>query len=469
MVFFQVMSPNRTTERLLRSTKGKSPGSCRGFIALLMVIVIIGSVYSDESTQPVATKRLAILQFGIESQVIELLSTLAGEKNDDFKQEILKVFDASTSPKLKASILDYMRTMKIDLAIDRAGEIIRLRDNSAESMVTAAFSYLVALESKQALAESITIIKENETRYIQAAIKVLGTAGSDDEVTTLKDLFEAEGTGDAIKEQVVLALGSMKAKSSYDLLAEILSSEESSKTLRMYACTALGSLGDNRAIPVLVKASVVADPNVRTYAIAALGKFTDAESMLAVREALRDPHVLARTAAAKSSALTHDSDAIPYLEFKVTDDPERSVREASMDALAEIGGGRAERFLSDFVADTKNQAAFRGAAFGALVRKGRSAEFERLVSVFKSAQAEKERSFFTILARTLVTVDVPDAKPFIAILMADSDFQMRLGAVAWIDRNRALSLLEGLRSLAEHDPAEAVRRRAAQAVERLGS
>jgi len=426
-------------------------------------------VFADEAVATAAARRLDILRYGIESQVIELLSTLGREKNDDFKEQILKVFDASTSPKLKASILDYMGILLLDSATERAIELIKDRDEVADSLVGSAFSYLLLIKSNGALPYSLAIVKDGEKRYLSAAIKMIGAVGADDDVKTLKDLYEADGTDDAVKEQVVLALGTMKAKSSYDLLANIASSSDASMTLRMYACSALGSLGDPHAIPVLIGASTAPIPNVRAYAIAALGGFTEDKANIAVREALRDPHVLVRIAAAKAVAKSLDGDAIPYLEFKVSDDPEKAVREASIEALAEIGGRRAESYLAEFIADTKKPAQYRGAAFGALIKHGRKSEIVRLEALFKTAQAEKDRAYFTILAKALVLVDNPDAEPFIALLLDDRDFQMRLGAIAWIDRNKSSSFKTKLRTISESDSTEAVKRRAAQALERLGS
>ena len=93
----------------------------------------------------------------------------------------------------------------------------------------------------------------------------------------------------------------------------------------------------------------------------------------------------------------------------------------------------------------------------------------RLEALFKTAQAEKDRAYFTILAKALVLVDNPDAEPFIALLLDDRDFQMRLGAIAWIDRNKSSSFKPKLRTISESDSTEAVKRSAVQALERLGS
>jgi HEAT repeat protein len=261
----------------------------------------------------------------------------------------------------------------------------------------------------------------------------------------------------------------MKSASSYELLASVASSDESGKALRMYACTALGDLGDERAVPVLTAASIAADPNVRASAIAALGKFTGKAALAAIREGLRDPHVLPRIAAAKASGDLADSDAVPFLEYKASHDPERAVREAALAALSSIGGGMVDDFLYDYFSDVKMAIAYRSSAFGAVVAKGGAAPRAKALAAFAIAQAEKDRTLFTAFAKAAMAVDSPSAMPFAEALLGDRDFSMRLGGIAWVDRNKARELAAVIRSLSENDPSDAVKRRAAQAMGRLGS
>jgi HEAT repeat protein len=435
----------------------------------LLLIILVTPLCADDSVDAASSKRIDILRYGIESQVMELLTTLGEEKNDDYSEYILKVFDASASPKLKSAIFEYFGRLHLDSVGERAVEIIKNRSEIDDSLVGNAFSYLLQIKSKGALTHSIVIVKEDEKRYLKAAIKMIGSVGSDSEVSVLVSLFEAEGTDDAVKEIIVLALGEMKSKSSYELLATIASSNETSMMLRMYACSALGELGEIKAIPVLVTASVASIPNVRANAVEALGNFSNDQAKLAVREGLRDQHVLVRIAAAKACANNLDVEAIPYLEFKVLEDPEKAVREGSINALAVIGGRRAETFLADFAIDAKKPVLYRGFAFGALIKHGRKSEFTRLEAMFKTVQADKDRSTFNIMAKTLVTVDGADAEPFIAILLDDSDYQMRLGAIVWIDRNKNDGFKAKLLKISESDSIDSVKRRALQALERIGS
>ncbi|OHD22091.1 MAG: hypothetical protein A2Y38_12610 [Spirochaetes bacterium GWB1_59_5] len=438
-------------------------------LSTALICLALTVVGADEPLPVEDTKRLDTIHYGIETQVIELLATLRTEKNVEYKAEILKAFDVSTSPKLKAAILDFFGAMDIPDAENRSADLITKRDSQSDTLVAAAFTYLITIKSKAALAEAVTILDEDEKRYVQAAIKAIGAAGSDAEAEALRKAYEADGVEPAVKEAIVLALGTMKSGSSYELLASIASNEETGKTLRMYSCSALGALGDERAIPVLTEASVASDPNVRAYAIAALGNFSTKDARAAVREGLRDGHVLPRIAAAKAAGMARDVDSIPFLEYKVSYDPEQAVRVSSITALSEIGGAQVDDFLVSFLLETKNSTQYRSAALGAIVAKGSEEARAKAFKAFALAQGEKDRAVFTSFARATTAIDDKNVTPFAELMLGDKDFSMRLGALAWAERNKAKELESVIKVLSETDSNDAVKKRAAQALGRLSS
>ena len=437
----------------------------RLFVCVLLAASLVGA--GADAAPDEAGRRLNTLRYGIEPQVIELLSTLQNEKNVDYTKELLTVLDRSTSPKLRGAILDYFAALSLPDAESRAADYIAHRDEQADGLIGSAFSYLIAIKSKASLTDAAAILKQNETRYYAGAIKLIGAVGSDDLVAALRTLYESDGTNQSTKEMIVLALGSMKATSSFDFLGTIATAEESAKTLRMYACTALGNLGDERGIGILVKASISNDPNVRASALAALGTYGTAEARSAILEGLRDANVIPRLAACKASGVAGNTDAVPYLAYKASYDPERSVREASIAALSQIGGDHVDDFLLNYIEDTKNEAGYRAAALAGLIAKGASASRGKARTLLLSAQEDKDRSLFAALARAIVAIDAPEAERFVEVLLADKDFSVRLGALAWAERNKATAMLPLVQSVADSDSNDAVKRRAALVVERL--
>jgi len=183
---------------------------------------------------------------------------------------------------------------------------------------------------------------------------------------------------------------------------------------------------------------------------------------------LRDGHVLPRIAAAKAAGKSRDEAVVPYLEFKVSYDPEKAVKEAAITALAAIGGARIDGFLSSYLAESKNAVVYRSAALGAIIAKSGEEARGKAMAAFIAAQSEKDRAVFTAFARAAMAVDDEAAVPFAAVLLGDRDFSMKLGALAWAERNKARELESTIKALSENDPNEAVKKRAAQALDRIG-
>lgn len=441
------------------------------FLSLWLMMFLIGwnsiLAYSQEQVDE-HKRRLDVLRYGIETQVIELITTLGTEKNKEYVENLLPVFDSATSPKLRAIILDYYGSLELDMAVSRAAGIIAGRDEVADTLVGTAFSYLLGLKSDAASDQARRIIKDDEQKYLKAAIKILGSTGKDEDVEILRVLYESASSDAGIKQEILLAFGKMRALSSFELLASIASAEDAGKIERMYACTALGDLGEARAISVLIGASVVTDPNIRASALAALQNFDDKTADNAILQGLRDQHVIPRLAAVKAAGKRQLKDAIPFLEFRIKSDPERSIKDASIEVLASMGGKGGLDFLSTFLEDTKSPLAHRASAFVAILTHGDSGDLERPMVVLKASAADKDKAVFTALARAAMASSAPLAVHAARFLLSNSDHLFRLGAVAWAERNKSTELLPELKIIAESDPVESLRKRVSTTIERIG-
>jgi HEAT repeat protein len=442
------------------------------FLSVWLFVCLVGwnlvPSYSQDQDEE-HERRLDVLRYGIETQVTELITTLGAEKNKAYADDLLPVFDSSTSPKLRSVILDYYGGLELDTAVSRAAAIIDGRDETADFLVGAAFSYLLGLKSDAVVDQARRIIEDDERKYLTAAIKILGATGKDNDVEILRGLYASASTEAGIKQEILLAFGKMRALSSFELLASIASADDAGKIERMYACTALGDLGDSRAVPVLINASVVTDPNIRASALGALQNFDDKAADNAILQGLRDQHVIPRLAAVKAVDKRQLKAAIPFLEFRIKSDPERSIKDASIEVLASMGGKDGIDFLSSYLEDTRSPLAHRASAFVAILTHGDSGDLERSMVVFRQSAAEKDKAVFTALARASMASSAPQAVHAARFLLSNNDHLIRLGAVAWAERNKASELLPELKSMAESDPVESLRKRVSVTIERIGS
>lgn len=441
------------------------------FLCLWLILILTighGSFVYSQDQEDEHKRRLDVLRYGIETQVIELITTLKSEKNKDYINDLLPIYDSVTSPRLRSAILDYYGQLELDVAASRAAGIIATRDELPDSLVGSAFSYLLGLKSDAAIEHARRILEDDERKYLGAAIKILGVTGTEDDVQLLRTLYESSSSDPAIKQEILLAFGKMRAESSFELLASIATDENAGKIERMYACTALGDLGDPRAVPVLINASVSGDPNVRANAIGALQNFEGKDADNAILQGLRDQHVAPRAAAVKAAEKKQIQAAIPFLEFRIKSDPERSIKDAAIVALASVGGKEGLEFLTIFLEDAKSPLAHRASAFVAILTHGSAADLDRAMAVIQAAAAEKDKAVFLALARASMASNAPQVVKVARFLLSDSDHLIRLGAIAWAERNKAKELIPELSAMAESDPVESLRKRVATTIERIG-
>ena len=221
----------------------------------------------------------------------------------------------------------------------------------------------------------------------------------------------------------------------------------------------------------LVKAANDTDPNVRTSALEALGSFTaegdgaTAETAKdAITEGLRDSYAKARIAACKAAAVGKVDRARPFLRYKAQSDPEKAVRSQACRSLALLGGDSFV-FLRERLEDSKEDSALRTLCFGLLTRYDPEGSRITLDGRLKAEEAEKDRSFFTALAREVANAEkAPGAGSLARILLSDKEYLIRIAGIEWIRKNKAPDFKGDLERLSRDDPSDLIKRRAAEAL-----
>jgi PBS lyase HEAT-like repeat./HEAT repeat. len=353
------------------------------------------------------------------------------------------------------------------------------RDNADSDLVASALNYLAAIRSKDAMKYSSTLIKEDNKKLLPALVKLLGRSGGEDEVKLLLDWFDGDTATPALKEEAIKALGEIGSKSAAPRLEKLVQDSSGGKAARMFACAALGKIKSESSVMSLVKASIDADPNVRQAAIEALGSFADdssgisaaaaSEARGAVVQGLRDSYVNARIAACKAVAAGKVSEAVPFLKYKAQSDPEAAVKSEAVRSLALLGADpkNAENFvfLRGLLEDKKGDTQIRVLSFGLLCRYDSGGSMPVLEARLKAEAAEKERSFYTALAREVANADkAPGIASLARILAADKEYLIRVAAIEWARKTKAQDFRADLEKMASSDPSDMIKKRATAAL-----
>jgi HEAT repeat protein len=153
---------------------------------------------------------------------------------------------------------------------------------------------------------------------VQRLVELMGEAKANDWLT----VFSLAGLGEEAFDSLLAVLNNPKAKG------------------RAHAAAALGLIGDQRAVPVLLKALRDNDPVLRSRAAVALGRVGDPNAFDSLVEALRDskPHVH-RDALWALSELG-DQRTLGLL-MRALRDPSRYMRKLAADCLGELGAPQA--------------------------------------------------------------------------------------------------------------------------------
>jgi HEAT repeat protein len=408
------------------------------------------------------SKRRDVLRYGIESEITDLLKTLDAEKETAFNEDILALFEESHNAKLKSSILAFFSDIEAKIAERDALDIVTSRDKEDKGLVTASLLYLGQIRSKDALSFAPVIIKEDDKKLLPAVIKLLGRAGGPDEEDLLLKWMSSDAPSEDLKQSAIQALGDFGSGKAADALMKIVADSEQGKATRMYACDALGKIKDDRAIPSLLTAADSDDPNVRSSALGALSHMPGKDASNAVASGLKDSTPAVRVAACRAAASMKLASAIPALVYKAKNDPEKSVKIEAFKSLAEIGGPDGFGFLRDFFGDAKNDSALRILAFNLLMRKDASSIpmlRDRLIAESK----EKDRSLFTAFVREISGAqDAASAAPLARVLLSDSDYLIRIGAIEWARKTKAPDFKADIAAAAAGDASDYVRKKAAE-------
>ncbi len=286
----------------------------------------------------------------------------------------------------------------------------------------------------------------------QAAAEALGHF---DDPRAVESLIVALGDPDPdVRQTTIDALGTLRSPRAVDSLVEVLE-ESDSVFVSRHAADALGNIGDPRAVPILTRKLRDSDPFVRLPAIDALGKIGDRAATQALIRMLKAPEDFVRGAAANALGEIADERAVSALA-RALNDPDRSVRDSAAGALGEIGDPSANEFLVGALRD--RDWAVRGAVAGALNETKWIPDMGEAGAAYWAAVENWSRC---------VEIGRPAVNPLSEALRLGTKEFTRAGAaeaLGTVGESRAADSLVG----ALNDGAPLVRKRAAEALERLG-
>lgn len=307
----------------------------------------------DESEED-KENNIKTIKYGVPSEISDLIDKLVKNEDPRFSEEIYDVFQSTKSTAIKEKILKYFTKLEDPCLEDYAVELLNDPYDERSEVVKAAFQYISAVKTKEAIPAVLTLIENEDEKYFNDAISTIGEIGGPSEAMYLVEYLEREDLSDAQRQTLMRTCGKMHATVTWDKLVEILDNEDENTYVRMYAAEAIGLMQKKESVPVLIQNFSSSDPNLRQYVIKGLLNFPNVvEAQETILQGIRDEHWRVRQESIRAVKTMDLKDATPFLVYRAQNDSEKIIKEESFKILGYLNTSEGNDFLIKQITDKK--------------------------------------------------------------------------------------------------------------------
>ncbi|AFG37588.1 HEAT repeat domain-containing protein [Spirochaeta africana] len=411
------------------------------------------------------------LMYGIDANVIELLSTLRERRETGLNEELKERFQFSSSGDLRVKVLDFFREFEDPSLEHDALDILLYFYDYSNSLIRASIQYLGAIElqEREEAAELMyELIQEDNVAYSGFAVRALANFGTESDAEFLLDVLENQPMlTDNLRESILLALGDMRQPVAVDTLIEILEDDTNPAVHRQFAADSLGKIGDPRALPALRNALSSDENLLRAYAVSALSQFPDEDNTRMLQRALRDSYARTREVALDGVAAARFTDALPAVRYMARSDPQASIRRKALRTLAELGTDDSWEFIHEHVVRSTTPQDMRILMIQLLIEHNAVGSREVLMEIMRDEWEKDNSRILDALARAMSTTDDPALEDFYLRMLDHPNFVIQMYGVRGISRNSLRRHRERIEQYTGDGYHPALRREAASGLEQL--
>jgi hypothetical protein len=412
-------------------------------------------------------ERRDIIKYGLEPELIDLLAALRNEKNGEFIDDFAEVLAQRPRIKTVQEIFAYFTAMDTDRGMEAAEKYLENYQEESRDIITAVLRYL-STEKNHGVQEKIyPLLDSTAVQISKAAVRYFGKKGNAESAEKLLELFRKEETSRDLREEIVLALGEMKAQGAVSFLTSLLEDEDEDMTLRRYACDSLGKIGDPQALPAIRAALESPDNILRSFAISSLGYFPGGENAAVLTAALRDSFARVRELAAERLGDMEYADAVDILIYRARRDPDKKVRQAAFRSLSKIGTAEAVSFLQEFLEGERNAGDLRSLAAEELTDKHPSAMAESAARVMAKEWEKDHSPMLDAVCKLLSQKEYSGFDDLYKRMLEHKNFIIQIYGVRGVQKNHIAGLKAEVEALSSEGRHPQLRKNALSALEGL--
>lgn len=439
-------------------------------IFLLCLVCIIFSFFltSEESEE---SKQRAILQFGLESEISELILKFQKNTITSFDNELFALFSKTKSPLIRQNILMLFTASKNESLLPSVLEVLADPYEQKSPIVLASLAYVAELRPIEASPLVRKILESENTQYRDRAILALGKIGNPEDAVYLLEFMQGDIPGDekqrlVIRQNIMTALGDLAAVDTWDALVDIAKDEEENAVIRATAASALSKMGKIEAIEILVALYEETDPFLRTASISGLGNFSTVEANQTVIEGFKDSYYKVRIAAIEAVEKNKIVEAVPNLLYRAKNDPVESVKFRAIEALGKSNDASAHEWLSMVLNDSKAMDKVRVKVAGVLIENSFDLMFPDIEKIMmQSLSDDKKKSLRYELGKLIAKVESQKTSAIALAYLSHKDTVTRSIGLDMYEKNRYGEVKASVEIIAADEKQGAVQKRAKKLTE----
>ena len=443
------------------------------FLFFIISAAVLLSAENDKKTEKnitVREERIETIKYGIDAEVINLVTDLKKENNTDFNDELLKLVKTTRNNTLKETVIGFFKDQKNPQAVNFAFDQIQNNYLLSNESIIKYISYISDYQNSGITDYLVTLFNHENEPLADAAIDAVGKSGESAYGKKLLELLKDSDISDSKKIHVIGALGKLKYKEAGEEIEKYLEKDYTdNRSLRWKACVALGELGDENSLPIIINLFSDNDPYLRKYAIESLGYFPPEKTEDIVIEGLRDSSWRVRISAAQSLGHMKSKKAVPILIYKAKKDPDiKNVRNASIKALSEIGTSDSLKFLREMLSDDKTNIQNRTTALAALIETDLGGSLKYISELIDTEWGKPSSYLLDYTCKLLSQEKNRKLKDlYVKMLTYTKTANLKIYALRGIKLNKMISLKETVQKLAEDDKDKRIQNLASDVLDSL--
>ena len=367
-------------------------------------------------------KNINTIKYGIPSEIASLIEELIENDDPRFTEEIYDAYPTAKNPLIKQNIFKYFTKLEDPCLENYAVELLNDPYDEKADVVKAAFKYIGAVKTTEAIPAVINLIEQENETYFMDAVEAIGEIGGPAEAMFIVEYLERDDLGDAKRQILMRTCGKLHAVETWDKLVEIVKDEDENMYVRMYAAESLGLMEKVESVPVLIQLFNEPDPNLRQYVIKGLSHFPeDKDAVSTIIQGIRDEHWRVREESIKASSEMKLESAIPYLIYRSDNDQENVIKKAAFKAIGHINTQEGNDHLISKLTEKKVGDATKKICVEVLIEEGNAGEKEVLELAEETLKDDRRKDLRYGIGKVLAKHSKPEYEKVAIMYLQSKD------------------------------------------------